>query len=399
MSTYTAIDLSQLPAPTIVESLDFESILATMLADLQAREPTFTALVESDPAYKILEVCAYRELLIRQRVNDAARGVMLAYATGADLDQIGALFNVKRLTSVLYQNTITVSGALVPDVTGIFKQESIDVFGHPIYTTDGKKFPSSDGVWAYCYYDSGWRIAVYIDQSLTSYQWLSEPFPLAIHATPDLADWSQSVFYGGAAGIPSVTLQEADPITISETDADFRRRIQLSLEGFSVAGPEGAYVFWALTASAAVLDASATSPTPGTVIISVLSRIGSGEAGYGLLSDVDFVLNSDSIRPLTDEVLVQSAEIVNLEVEALIHVYPGPDSSLILEAAEAALSVYLDSVHRLGKDVSISGIYAALHRPGVQRVTLISPTADIPITPLQASFCSGKNITLAGTDD
>ncbi len=32
---------------------------------------------------------AYREVIWRQRVNEAARAVMLAYATGADLDQIG----------------------------------------------------------------------------------------------------------------------------------------------------------------------------------------------------------------------------------------------------------------------------------------------------------------------
>lgn len=96
-SAYTKVDLSQLAPPNVVEALDFESIFAAMLADLRARDSTFTALVESDPAYKILEVAAYRELLIRQRVNDAAKAVMVAYATGADLDQIGANYDVARL--------------------------------------------------------------------------------------------------------------------------------------------------------------------------------------------------------------------------------------------------------------------------------------------------------------
>lgn len=95
--TFTAVDLSQLPAPTVVEALDFETIFSAMLADLRARDVIFDALVESDPAYKILEVAAYRELLLRQRVNDGARAVMLAYATGSDLDQLAANFNVTRL--------------------------------------------------------------------------------------------------------------------------------------------------------------------------------------------------------------------------------------------------------------------------------------------------------------
>ncbi len=91
------VNLSQLPAPAVVEVLDYEAILAAMLADLRARDPAYTAIVESDPAYKILEVAAYRETVLRQRVNDAAQAVMLAYALGTDLDQIGALFGVTRL--------------------------------------------------------------------------------------------------------------------------------------------------------------------------------------------------------------------------------------------------------------------------------------------------------------
>ena len=89
MSSFTAIDLSNIPAPEVVETLDFSAILAAMVADLQARDPAFTALVESDPAWKILEVAAYRELLLRQRINDASRAVMLAFATGADLEHLG----------------------------------------------------------------------------------------------------------------------------------------------------------------------------------------------------------------------------------------------------------------------------------------------------------------------
>lgn len=96
--SYTPIDLSTVPVPNVVEALSYEAILAEMLADLRARDPQFTALVESDPAFKILEVAAYRELIVRQRVNDGARAVMLATATGADLENLGALFGVDRKT-------------------------------------------------------------------------------------------------------------------------------------------------------------------------------------------------------------------------------------------------------------------------------------------------------------
>lgn len=92
------IDLSRLPAPAIVEALDFETILSALTADALVRCPSLTAVtLESEPARKILEACAYRELILRQRVNDAARAVMLAYSAGPDLAQIGGRYDVGRL--------------------------------------------------------------------------------------------------------------------------------------------------------------------------------------------------------------------------------------------------------------------------------------------------------------
>ncbi|MCY4584894.1 MAG: baseplate J/gp47 family protein [Bryobacterales bacterium] len=87
-----AIDLSRLPAPDVVESLDYEALLAAAIARLG----TDYVVSEADPAYKTLESAAYRELLLRQRVNDAARAVMLPTAAGRDLDNLAALLGVER---------------------------------------------------------------------------------------------------------------------------------------------------------------------------------------------------------------------------------------------------------------------------------------------------------------
>lgn len=88
------IDLSQLPAPQVIEALDFESILAELKADLVARHPAAADVLdlESEPLIKLLEVVAYRELLLRARYNDEARALLLAYAIGTDLDHIGITY-------------------------------------------------------------------------------------------------------------------------------------------------------------------------------------------------------------------------------------------------------------------------------------------------------------------
>lgn len=97
VSSTSAIDLSQLAPPTVVEQLSFDAIRGEVVAKLLEDLPTFDATVKSDPAVKVLEVYAYREMLLRQQFNERARQVMLAYAKGSNLDQLGALLNVERL--------------------------------------------------------------------------------------------------------------------------------------------------------------------------------------------------------------------------------------------------------------------------------------------------------------
>lgn len=292
------IDLSRLPAPSVVEALDFESIFAAMLADLLSRDPTFAALVESEPAYKILQVAAYRELLLRQRVNEAARAVMLAYAAGTDLDQIGANYAVPRL--------------------------------------------------------------------------LIEPGnPTAIPPIPDT--W--------------------------ESDADYRYRIQLSMAAYSVAGPQDAYLYHALSADGRVRHVKAESPTPGNVVVTVLGSDGDGTPPGDLLAAVDARLSAKTIRPLTDAVTVRAATIVPFSVTATLTFYAGPDPAVALAAAHAALADYLDSVRKVGHDITRSGIFAALHQPGVQRVQLTEPAADVIIDTLSAGYCTAITLTDGGTDE
>jgi phage-related baseplate assembly protein len=90
------IDFSSIPEPTIIEELDFEVILASMIADLQSRDPSYTEILESDPGVKILEVAAARELILRQRINDALRATLLRFSIGTDLDNLSAFYGLTR---------------------------------------------------------------------------------------------------------------------------------------------------------------------------------------------------------------------------------------------------------------------------------------------------------------
>jgi phage-related baseplate assembly protein len=292
--SFTGVDLSRLPAPDVVEMLSFETIRADALGQFQALFPAFDATVESDPIVKLIELFAHRELVLRQRVNDAARAVMPAYARGADLDHVAALFGIERYV-----------------------------------------------------------------------------------------------------------LTPADPETgtaaVLESDDDFRRRMVLAPEGYSVAGPAGAYIFHALSASSDVRDASAISTIPGQIIVTVLSRTGDGTPAGPVLDAVAARLNADTIRPLTDLVTVQPATIRPFAINAALTCYTGPDRTLVMAAAQAALADWLSIAIRLGRDVTRAAIIAALFREGVQNVALTSPAADLVLGATEAGHCTGVTLTDGGT--
>lgn len=299
------IDLSQLPAPDVVETLDYEELLAERKATLISLYPeeeqeavARTLSLESEPIVKLLQENAYRELILRQRINEAAKGVMLPYAMDGDLDQLGANNGIERLT-------IT---------------------------------PADD---------------------------------TTIPPTP----------------------------AVMESNDDFRARIAAAFEGLSVAGPTGAYEYHAKSADGRVADASAISPSPAVVTVTVLAREGNGAAAGDLLAVVNAALNGENVRPVADRVSVQSAEIVNYEIEAEIYLYPGPEAEPVRAAAEAKLAAYVSAQRRLGRDIRLSALYAAMHVEGVQRVSLIKPVADVVLDRTQAAYCTGYVLTVGGSDE
>jgi phage-related baseplate assembly protein len=93
----TLSDLASLPTPAVIEPLSFDTIFSQLQTEFQSRYPDYSALLASDPAVKLLEVAAYREVLLRNRINAAAKASLLAFATGSDLDHLAAFYGVTRL--------------------------------------------------------------------------------------------------------------------------------------------------------------------------------------------------------------------------------------------------------------------------------------------------------------
>lgn len=296
------MDMTLLPPPAVIEVLDFETILLQHKTEFQERcaevDIDYTLLLESDPITKLLELGAYRELLMRQRINDAAKACMLAYAVGTDLDNLAANYQVQRLL-------------------------------------------------------------------------VSPANPTAIPPVP----------------------------AVYESDDRLRERAQLAMEGITTAGPKESYRFHALTASAQVADVGVESPIPGTVRITVLSTDPSGVPTEALLDTVRTALNDEKIRPLCDSVPVQAPEIIETAITATMYLQTGAAGEVAAAQARDELDKWLLSVRRLGAGLPRSGIDAALHQPGMSRIDIHEPAADILCTKTQWVRVTGIDLTEVVLDE
>lgn len=203
---------------------------------------------------------------------------------------------------------------------------------------------------------------------------------------------------GDATAVPPIP-------EIIEDEQSFKRRVQMAFDGLNTAGSIDGYVFFALGADGRVADANAVSPEPCDMVVTVLSIEGDGVASADLLTKVraTFGLSADGlsqsntpskVRPQGDRVTIQSAEIIRYSVEAQLQILPGPDAQVVLAAANQALAIYQKEQRRLGAAHTRSGIYRALHQPGVSNVKLISPLEDIAVLTHQAAFCSASDVTI-----
>ena len=99
------VNFSQLSKPSIVEEIDFETIfderkeyLISLFNTEDQSALRLTLSRESEPLTKFLQESAYRETVLRNRINQAALSVLLAFAENTDLDAVVANYGITRLT-------------------------------------------------------------------------------------------------------------------------------------------------------------------------------------------------------------------------------------------------------------------------------------------------------------
>lgn len=277
------IDLTSIPFPDVIETLEYEQILADHIAYFKqvwaavrlgnpAMPDYDVEMLETDPVKIVLEASAYREMLLRARVNDAARALMLASSSRADLDQFAADFDMERL----------------------------------------------------------------------------------------------------------VVGRDADDQPIYESDDDFRKRRQLAPGGYAAAGPEEAYRYFALSADGRIKQVEAVKGENNRCDIVLLGRDGNGSVGADVVTKVHDALSARTRRPLTDNVYVRSAAIVEQSIRIRVSVQTGPDPATMINRARDSVQAYAAKRASIGSVLRLDGIIGAAHaNNSLESVEVVEPAGDL----------------------
>jgi phage-related baseplate assembly protein len=322
----------------------FESILGRTLQPAQAES---------------MIVRSFTEIQLRThfQVQAACAQMLVAYATAPAIDELGKLVGVTRLSA---------SGAVVTLTFSIVAGHGGVVIpaGTRVGTTDGKVIFSVIT-----------NTSVAIGTTSKNVECIAQNIGLVGngYAAGTITQILDPLAFVTAVTNAATSSGGAD----TETDDELRDRIILAPSQFSVAGPRDAYKYFARTASSAIIDVAVAQTTPGTV--GVYPLVAGGTTPSEILALVDAALNDDSVRPLTDTVVVAAPTVVNYNLNVNIVTYLNADVTLVGTQVRAALAEYAAAkATTMGQDIILSQIIAkAASVAGVYKITVVSPSADL----------------------
>lgn len=359
---------------------DAEAITRDMVR--QYEELTGLTLYPAQAERLMVNIVAYRDKLMREAIQDAAKLNLVRYSRGVILDLLGENIGVARLGAAPAECTlrftfdpIPLAGAILPAGTRVgtsgaggtqlvFATANDALVAAGVATVDVKAICETSGA------AGNGFVAAQIARLISA-----QPVGLKIKtvANTDTSNAGADV----------------------EDDDHLRRRIVLAPEQFSNCGSLEAYEFFALGANAGIIDVTVTSPEPGLVHVHAL--MATGLPGPAVLAQVLAECNGERRRPLCDTVVALAPVVRPFDLVVELTLYEGADAATAQVQAQQAALAYVQRIQaQLGVDVVPSQIKTALDVYGVYRVNVIEPAAVLVIEPNEWPQVGALTVSVVG---
>lgn len=378
MTTSGSVNLAVLPDVSFAES-DASAVEAAVLTVYEGL--TGLTLQPGDPVRLFLESLAYTVSVQNQLIDLAGKQNLLAYARGAHLDHLGALMGEARIAA---------QSARV-----MLRFELTEPLAFAVPIPVGSRASTKDG---------NILFATAIEAEIPAGQTGVE---VPAHCTSPGAS--------GTGLVPGQITQLVDPlphvagvsnVTISsegsdiEDDERLRERIRLAPESYTVAGSTGAYEARVLGVSADILAVAVDSPEPGVVDVRFVLTDGElpDAAMIALVSDS---LSAETVRPLTDKVLVGAPDVVEYTVTGRWYALRADATLLsgVARAVERAVETYrIWQRSQPGRDINPSRLIALVQQAGAKRVELDAPLFT-PLTATQVARETAVSLVFGGLEE
>lgn len=348
---YRNYTMTNLPEPNFIER-DAEKITAEWIALYE--EKTGKTLQPAQLERILIDVGAYRENLLRIKIQEVAKTNLLNYASIDVLEHLGELVGVKKLDGK-------------PAKT-IFRFEIDDILDFDIFIKAGCEIETTDGEYIFKTDEDinlkAGNLSVDVNGTCTTTGAGANNY--VINSVTNLLtpiDYISTVYnthitYGGAD---------------EEDKESLRERIRLAPESYSNAGSKGAYKFHTLSAHQSVIDVEVMSSSAG--VVDIYPLLNTGNPNSEMIQLITDYLSSEKVRPLTDKVVVHSPQKVNFNINAILYLYIDADENSVRQLVNEQLEKYKKELSsKLGKDIVPTQIIAILNSIyGVYKVELVTP--------------------------
>lgn len=387
------IDINSLPTPKVIESLDYEVLLAENIKYFKELLPEWRPL-ESDEFLIILQAMTYREIMLRTEFNSRSLAFFLATATSSDLDHWGVTFDCIRLAGskpyanylfTLSQerdiNTFIAKGLVLIDDDSKVEARLVEdiIIQKGEMQIQGKV-----------------ELQQYISSSEIETNNITTTLPYVLKAK---------------------AITKFDSGSNVESDDDFRFRIFLSMADKSTAGSRDTYKSYAYKADARIQDikienglkeyANYVSLFFGKNEVEILEGIRNLTADFCTVNvyyysenadelmkqRIEESLNEENVRPLTDFVKVIEATQKIFQIEAVLKCEKNQEYGLIEIQSLENLKENLEKLKKIGTSITLSEINDFLRTGGVKEVVILNPISNVEVLSNEIGVCVEFNIS------
>lgn len=313
------------------------------------------SLSKADPRYLFILVITSVVIMLLNKINYTGKQNLLPFAEGDKLDYLGATYAVARKKSLSAKTSVQFTTS--------------DIENETVVVPAGTRVSAGGGI--YFALDEDLTILANTGSAVGSCTCtVAGPGGngLAKGAITTLVDQLPYI-----ASVSNVT--ESAGGTDVEDDDTYRDRIQAFPESLSAAGSDGAYKYFAKSASPLIDDVTVTSPEPGHVYIYPLLKNGE-QAPEEIQKEVLAVCDDRKVRPLTDHVYCKQPTEVSYDVD--ITYYISSDDRSRANAIDTAVKQAVDDYvmwqrAKMGRDINPSKLIAMVMAAGAKRVDVTAP--------------------------